>query len=132
MRKAVILFNLAAILFISVALWILIANFDGGFQDILSVSGVTIMLGFTIYFVISKIRSANRKEPCEDELSKTIMTKASSLSFYISVFFWLFLLFVGDKTTMQTHNLIGTGIMGMSLIFLFSWAGVKFFGLKNG
>ena len=90
------------------------------------------MIGFAIFFGIDRIRSIKSKEPCEDELSKKIITKASSLAFYISVFFWILLMLISSSTTMETRSLIGTGIMGMSLIFFLSWAGVKFFGFKNG
>ena len=132
MKKLIIIFELAAILVLIASLWILIAHFNGDFQDILTISIVTIFVGFAIFIGFDRIRSIKSKEPCEDELSKKIMTKASSLAFYISVFFWVFLMFISSSTTMETHSLIGTGIMGMSLIFFLSWAGVKFFGFKNG
>ena len=132
MKKIIIIFELAAILVLIASLWILIAHFNGDFQDILTISIVTIFVGFAIFIGFDRIRSIKSKEPCEDELSKKIMTKASSLAFYISVFFWVFLMFISSSTTMETHSLIGTGIMGMSLIFFLSWAGVKFFGFKNG
>jgi L-2-hydroxyglutarate oxidase LhgO len=33
---------------------------------------------------------------------------------------------------METRSLIGAGILGMSIIFLLSWLGVKLIGMKNG
>ena len=89
------------------------------------------MVGFALYIGLERLKSLRRKEPIEDELSKKIMTKASSLAFYVSIYLWLFIMYMSDKTTMEIHTLIGTGILGMSIIFLLSWLGVKLIGMKN-
>jgi hypothetical protein len=44
---------------------------------------------------------------------------------------WLFVMYISDKTSLPSDSLIGAGIMGMALVFLFCWLGVKFFGIKN-
>ncbi len=131
MKKSLIIYVITpAVFFLSVLVFLLL-NFDGGFQDIISLVSVLLFFIFSIFMGQDKIRSINNKEPCEDELSKKITTKASSMSFYISVIFWIALLLISDHTALPTHNLIGSGVIGMSLIFIFSWAGIKFFGLKN-
>jgi hypothetical protein len=91
-----------------------------------------VLVGFAIYKGISRARSAARKEPAEDELSKSILLKASSLSYYISIYLWLFIMYISDKVKWETHTLIGAGILGMAVIFSLSWLGVKFIGLRNG
>jgi hypothetical protein len=40
-------------------------------------------------------------------------------------------MYVSDKTTLPTHSLIGDGILGMAVVFLLWWLGVKAFGMKN-
>ena len=44
---------------------------------------------------------------------------------------WLFVMYISDKTTLAAHSLVGAGILGMAVIFLFCWLGVKIFGMKN-
>jgi hypothetical protein len=59
------------------------------------------------------------------------MLRASSLAFYISLYLWLFVMYISDKTTLPAHSLIGAGILGMAVVFLFSWLGVRIFGIRN-
>jgi len=131
MKKTIITFVITALLLLSVILWVINADISGNVQEYLMIAVVVVIVGFGIYFGIKRIKSLRRKEPVEDELSKKIMTKASSLSFYISIYLWLFIMYVSDKTSMETHSLIGAGILGMSIIFLLSWLGVKLIGMKN-
>jgi peptidoglycan/LPS O-acetylase OafA/YrhL len=107
------------------------ANISGNIQEILMISGVLILVGFALYLGFVRISSSMRNEPTEDELSKKVMLKASSLSYYISIYLWLFLMYISDKTKMETHTLIGAGILGMALIFFMSWIAIKLYGLKN-
>ena len=51
--------------------------------------------------------------------------------YYISIYFWLFIMYVSDKTSLEAHSLVGGGILGMAVIFLLCWLGVKAFGMKN-
>ena len=92
---------------------------------------VFILVGFAASLGVSRLRSRRRGEPAEDELSKTIMTKASSLAYYVSIYLWLFIMYISDKTTLEAHSLVGTGIAGMAVVFLLCWLGVKLFGMKN-
>lgn len=59
------------------------------------------------------------------------MTKASSLSYYFSIYLWLFIMYISDRTSLETHSLIGAGIMGIAVIFFLSWVGIKLYGMKN-
>ena len=44
---------------------------------------------------------------------------------------WLFIMYISDKTSLEAHSLVGGGILGMAVIFLFCWLGVKALGMKN-
>ena len=132
MKKTIITFVISALLLISLVLWISNANISGNIQEYLNIAVIVALVGFALYIGLERLKSLRRKEPIEDELSKKIMTKASSLSFYVSIYLWLFIMYMSDKTTMETHSLIGAGILGMSIIFLLSWLGVKLTGMKNG
>jgi peptidoglycan/LPS O-acetylase OafA/YrhL len=130
MKKTIVTFVISALLLASLALWALKGHLGGNFQEILMAAGIFIMVGFALFIGLARVRSHLRKEPSEDELSRRVMTKATSLSYYISLYLWLFIMYVSERTTMATHTLIGAGIMGMALIFLICWLGIKVLGIK--
>jgi hypothetical protein len=126
MKKTILIFVIAALVLVSLIVWAVKSDFSGGNPDILMMTGALIVVGFAVYLGALRIRSKLRKEPFEDELSKREKTKASSLSFYISIYMWLLIMYVSDKTELETHSLIGAGIMGMALVFFLCWIGVKY------
>jgi hypothetical protein len=131
MKKTIVTFVISALLLASLALWALKGHLAGNLREILMAAGIIILVGFALFFGMARVRSHLRKEPSEDELSRRVMTKATSLAYYISLYLWLFIMYVSDRTTMATHTLIGAGIMGMALIFFFCWIGIKALGMKN-
>jgi hypothetical protein len=131
MKKTIVTFVISALLLASLALWALKGRLAGNLGEILMAAGIIILVGFALFFGMARVRSHLRKEPSEDELSRRVMTKATSLAYYISLYLWLFIMYVSDRTTMATHTLIGAGIMGMALIFFFCWIGIKALGMKN-
>ena len=92
---------------------------------------IIVIVGFAVYLAINRFRSVRRGEPAEDELSKKILQKASSFSYYASLYLWIVMIFVNDRTKMDSEVLIGTGILGMAVI----WVGFVIFfrirGVKN-
>jgi hypothetical protein len=131
MKKTIVTFVISALLLASLALWALKGHLAGNLREILMAAGIIILVGLALFFGMARVRSHLRKEPSEDELSRRVMTKATSLAYYISLYLWLFIMYVSDRTTMATHTLIGAGIMGMALIFFFCWIGIKALGMKN-
>ncbi len=131
MKKTVIIFILAALVLLSLVLWVVSANMSWNFQEVLMVSGVVIICGFAVYIGLKRVQSSVRKEPAEDELSKMVMTRASALSYFISIYLWLALMYFSDRINLESHTLIGAGILGMAFVFLLSWIGVKYFIFRN-
>jgi NhaP-type Na+/H+ or K+/H+ antiporter len=132
MKKTIIFFVIAALVIFSIILWALNAKLSWNIREILMIAIAFVVVGFAASIGIARGKSSLRKEPLEDELSKKVMTKASSFSYYFSIYFWLFIMYISDKTSLASHTLIGTGILGMAVIFLFSWLGIKLFGMRNG
>ena len=131
MKKTLLILVVAVLVLVSIIFWVFNIQKPLNPIEILMILIPLILVGFALYLGVRNLGSTLRKEPVEDELSKKVMTKASSLSFYISLYMWLFVMYISDKTTMEPHSLIGAGIAGMALIFLLSWIGVKVFGLTN-
>ncbi len=132
MKRTIIIFVIAALVIFTLILWALNAKLSGNIQEILMIGTAFIVVGFAVYIGIARVKGSLRKEPLEDELSKKVMTKTSSLSYYISLYLWLFIMYISDRTTMHTHTLIGAGILGMAVIFFLSWLGIKIYGMRNG
>ncbi len=90
---------------------------------------VIAVLGLLILF--RRIGSIRKGEPSSDELSKLILQKASSLSFYVSLYFWIFISYFSDNLNFETSQIINYGVIGMVIIFTVIWVVLKFFGFKN-
>lgn len=131
MKRTISTFVIIALLLAALILWAFKGGWAGNIQEILMLAGVLIMVGFAIFIGIRRVQSHRRKEPAEDELSKQVMTRASSLSFYVSLYLWLAVMYISDRATLPTHSLIGAGILGMAIIFLFSWIWVKVRGTSH-
>ena len=131
MKKAVMGFVIGALVLVGLALWVFKGRIAGNAQEIVTAPIVLLVVGFALYLSLSRLKSRRRGEPGEDELSKSVMTRASSLAYYISIYLWLFVMYISDKTTLETHSLVGAGIAGMAVVFVLCWLGVKRFGMKN-
>lgn len=131
MKKAIIGFVISALVLVALALWALKGRISGNVGEILMVAIVLVLVGFAVYLGVSRLRSHLRREPSEDEMSRKVMTRASSLAYYISIYFWLFVMYVSDETSLAPASLVGAGILGMAVIFLFCWLGVKLLGMKH-
>ena len=131
MKKMIIIFAVSTLVLAGMAAWALKGNIEGKTGEIVMAGVVFILVGFAAALGASRLRSRRRGEPAEDELSKRIMTRASSLAYYVSIYLWLFIMYISDKTTLPAHSIVGTGIAGMAVVFLLCWLGVKFFGMKD-
>jgi Zn-dependent protease with chaperone function len=131
MKRTILMFIISALVVATLALWVFKGRVAGNTQELIMVGTALVIVGFAVYVGMSRLRSHRLREPAEDELSKKVMTRASSLAYYISIYLWLFVMYVSDKTTLPTHSLIGIGILGMAVVFLLCWLGVRFFGTKN-
>jgi len=131
MARTVATFVITAMVLITVALWLVNTTITGSLQEILMISGLILVIGFALFMGVRRAKSLVKKEPIEDELSRKHMMKASSLSYYISIYFWLFIMYISDKIELETHSLIGAGILGMAVIFFLSWLGIRIFVFKK-
>lgn len=131
MKKTVLVFIVTALVVTGIAVLVAIPGFEWNIEEILMTAGVVLLVGFGIFVGIGRARSLRKGEPAEDELSKRIMVRSSSYSYYLSLYLWLVIMYLSDKTEMETHSLIGAGILGMAVIFLLSWIFVKIKGLRH-
>ena len=131
MKKSIIALLISALVLATTIVWLLNVKITIGFQAITQYVVILIIIAFGFYFGFSRIKSEKRGEPAEDELSKKILQKASSISFYVSLYIWLGVMYFSDKTKLETHTLIGTGILGMAIVFCACWVIFKIRGLRD-
>lgn len=131
MKRVVVLFVIIAMVLISTVLWLM--KVDTAFKpfDLLTVGVILIVVGFALFVLYRRVTSAQQGEPAEDELSKKVLQKTAALSYYISLYLWVAMLFIKDRVDLDTEELIGAGILGMALSFAICWLILNFRGIRN-
>lgn len=129
MKKFIIFFIIVII--ILVGLWnILPHETKANFDFLESAFVLLLILGIGSWVLFNRIKSKRNRELAEDELSKLILQKSSSISYYISLYLWLLLSYFSDSLKLDTEQLIGYGIIGMAFIFVGCWVYYYIRGVK--
>ncbi len=131
MKKSHTAFIVAGFVFISVGLWFFKSFELLSAMDVLHFGVMTLIVGFAIFIGFKRLRSEKRGEPTEDELSKTVLQRTAAISYYISLYIWVFLIFLKDRVKFETEELLGTGILAMALTFGITWLIINSKGIKN-
>jgi peptidoglycan/LPS O-acetylase OafA/YrhL len=131
MKKAIIVFVLAALVLATTGLWLFSSSDNLNFPELVSFGVIILVVAFAIFIGYKRLISAKRGEPAEDELSKKVMQKTASMSYYISLYLWLAIMYFSDKTSFETHTIIAAGILGMALTFAVCWLVFNFRGIRN-
>jgi len=129
MKKLMVGIVLTLVLIIG--LWIFMTTEIFNKIDLLQSLVVLLLVGFGMLVTFRRFISFRKGEPAEDELSKLILQKSASLSYYVSLYLWLIIIYINDKANLETEQLLGYGIIGMAIIFVGSWSFLKIKGLKN-
>ncbi len=131
MKRAILIFILSALVIITSVFWFANAKINLNLGLIMQFAVLVMVVGLAVFIGVKRLRSVRRGEPAEDELSRRIMVKASSVSFYISIYLWLFIMFFSERIDLPNHTLIGIGILGMAVVFVLSWVILTFRGVKD-
>jgi peptidoglycan/LPS O-acetylase OafA/YrhL len=132
MKNAILVFIIASLVLITTGLWIYSSEANIKVSDLLQFGVILLIVIFALFIGIKRLASAKRGEPVEDEMSKKVLQKTASLSYYISLYLWVGLIFVNDRVNIDAEELIGAGILGMALTFAICWLIFNFRGVKNG
>ncbi|NLJ43543.1 MAG: hypothetical protein GX431_07775 [Bacteroidales bacterium] len=131
MKKGIAVLIIALLVLITTALWL--ASTDGVLKpyDALSFGVIIVVIGFALFFGYKRITSVRRGEPAEDEMSRKIIQRTAAVSYYISLYLWVAILFIKDRVSLDTEELIGGGILGMAITFAICWIVLYFRGIRN-
>ncbi len=131
MKKNAILFLVIALVLVSSGIWLYNSYGQFSITDLLQFGIVLILVGFGLFIAIKRAGSARRGEPAEDELTKKILQKTAAISYYISLYLWVFLIWLKDRVKFDTEELLGSGILMMGMIFGITWLVLHFKGIKD-
>lgn len=121
---AIVKFSVAAFILGLIGFWIFKTTkpFNEFAYGIIGV--MLLIVGFVIFSGIQALKDAKSGLNPVDELSKTMNEKAAAVAFKISIYMWLFGLFVLDMFLVDSVNkakfVLAIGMVGMALIFLFA------------
>lgn len=131
MKRTILIFVIAILVLASAALWFFTSSKAFKPVDILQFGVILVLVGFGLFFGYKRLTSVRRREPVEDELSKKVVQKAASLSYFISLYIWVFMIWLKDRVSLDTEEVLGSGILAMAVTFGVTWAIVHFRGIRN-
>lgn len=132
MKKPIIILLVAMIVLVSGFYWIFTYPPIQQPVEWVHFGVILLVVGFALFVGWNRLRSVRRGEPSEDELSIRTLQRTASLSYYVSLYIWVFLLILKDRIAFDTEQLLGTGILGMAATFAIIWMLLHVRGLKNG
>jgi peptidoglycan/LPS O-acetylase OafA/YrhL len=131
MKRVYLIFIVAGLVLASTVLWVLSTDSAFRLMDLVQFGIVILIVAFAMYFGYKRLSSSRRGEPAEDEMSKKVMRKTAAWSYYVSLYAWLVIMYFSDKIKLETHAVIGMGILGMAVIFAVCWLVLNFTGIRN-
>lgn len=131
MKKSVIVFIIAALVLITTLFWIFSVSGPIKLMEYVNLGVIFVVVVFALLLGYKRLSSTKKGEPAEDEMSRKVMQKASSISFYISLYLWLAIGYFSDRFNYETHTVIGAGILGMAVTFAICWVVIYFRGIRN-
>jgi len=132
MKKSNRIFLVVILVLLSMVIWYFSIRANIKPINFLNFGIMLLILVFALLIGIKRIGNEKRGEPDEDELSKSILQKSAALSYYISLYMWVFMIWLKDRLSMAIDEVLGSGILAMAVIFGLSWIYVRFKGVHNG
>jgi peptidoglycan/LPS O-acetylase OafA/YrhL len=131
MKRAVIALAVSITVLVTTALWFFKVEKSISATEIITFGVIIVLVGFGLLFAYRRFAGASRGEPGEDELSKKIMQKTAAWSYYISLYMWVFMIWLKDRVTLDTEEVLGAGILSMAVIFFLCWIVIRIRGIRN-
>jgi peptidoglycan/LPS O-acetylase OafA/YrhL len=131
MKRALIALAVSLIVLVTTALWFFKVEKSITLSEVLTFGIIIVLVGFGLYFAYIRFTGARRGEPAEDELSKKVMQKTAAWSYYVSLYMWVFMIWLKDRVTMDTEMVLGAGILSMAVIFFMCWIIIRLRGIRH-
>ena len=131
MKKTMVIFIVAAMVLVTTGFWFFTSRSAFKPADMVMYGVIIVVVGFALFLGYKRLTSVKKGEPAEDELSKKVLQKTAALSYYISLYLWLAVMYVSDKRDYETHVLLAAGILGMAVVYAICWLVYNFRGVRN-
>lgn len=131
MKRTIMIFVIVVLIITTGIFWYISSGAEVNSVDLFHFGIIALILVFAIYVGVKRLSNAKRGEPTEDELSKKVLQKTAAWSYYISLYMWVIMIYIKDRVTMDTEEVLGTGILAMAVCFGVCWLIFNFRGLKN-
>ena len=131
MKKTMVIFIVAAMVLVTTGFWFFTSRSAFKPADMVMYGVIIVVVGFALFVGYKRLTSVKKGEPVEDELSKKVLQKTAALSYYISLYLWLAVMYVSDKRDYETHVLLAAGILGMAVVYAICWLVYNFRGVRN-
>lgn len=91
---------------------------------------LAVLIGLGILIAAKRSKEIKKGLPVEDELSRHILNRAGSVTFFVSLLIWLILLYVEvhGLVNMEAMFLFAYGLIASCFVFLISWTTFNFGG----
>ena len=98
--------------------------------ELIYVIMLAVIFGLGIVLAIKRSRELKMGLPVEDELSRHILNRAGSITFFISLLIWLIVLYteVHKVIDIEAMYLFSFGLIAVCFVFLISWTVINFGG----
>ncbi|MBT8263114.1 MAG: hypothetical protein KJO05_09850 [Bacteroidia bacterium] len=133
--KTSLILLLALTVTFSAGLWLYSTMDELTAFEYTAAGAVFITVIFAVILGLKRLKNEKKGLPADDELSMNIKIKAAASAFTFSIYLWTMMLMFTIDTYIESHILLGMGILGMGLLFVGFWVyyskkGVDF-GDKN-
>lgn len=84
-----------------------------------------------IYLAYKRTKRKSQGFPYEDELSRKVTRSAAAVSYFLSLFLWLTLIYIQTHSSIDINLMLIIGMTGMSAFFIISWFIINKTGVEN-
>lgn len=113
-------------------MWFYQIQTDLNLLEILAFGGIGLVVVFTTYVAVQRLKNERQGLPGEDELTVKVNEKAASRSFMGAIYLWTILYAFAFDSGISANILLGIGIMGMVLMFAGFWIYYNQTGIDHG
>jgi peptidoglycan/LPS O-acetylase OafA/YrhL len=131
MKKAILVFVIAVMVLITTGLWLFRSPENLKAFDFVTFGIVLLVVLFAVFIGFRRLNSSIEGEPAEDEMSKKVLLRTAAASYYISLYMWVGILFIKDRVSLDSEEMLGAGILGMAISFALCWLFFHFRGSRN-
>jgi peptidoglycan/LPS O-acetylase OafA/YrhL len=131
MKKTMLIFIVATLVVVTTLIWILTSRSAFKPADLVMYGVIIVVVGFALFIGYKRLTSVKKGEPAEDELSKKVLQKTAAMSYYVSLYLWLAVMYISGKKDYEPHVFLSAGILGMAVIFALCWLVYNFRGVRN-